>query len=98
MMGTARTLLSLLVLVEAASAVAQVHRCTDAQGKVAFSDVACPTDAKTAERMLRTGAIIKRRDADLVHTLKPIDGANPTDESSTPGGVTPHTGKPAAKN
>lgn len=44
----------------AASANAQVHRCTDANGKVAFSDTPCSTTAARAERVLGSDATERR--------------------------------------
>ncbi|MFM9922727.1 DUF4124 domain-containing protein [Variovorax sp. H27-G14] len=38
------------------SAHAQVHRCTDAAGKTSFSDVPCPTTAKSALQVLGRSA------------------------------------------
>lgn len=42
------------------NAGAQVHRCTDATGKTSFSDVPCPTTAKSAARVLGSDATDRR--------------------------------------
>lgn len=51
---------ALLALAMCASA--QVHRCIDAAGKATYSDVACPTNSKKAERVLDADATDRRYD------------------------------------
>lgn len=45
-----------LVLALPAASHAAAYKCTDAKGKVSFSDIPCPTSAATAEKVLGRGA------------------------------------------
>lgn len=55
-----RTMAVIVALTLAGTAGAQVHKCIDAAGKVAFSDVPCPTASKKAERVLSSDATDRR--------------------------------------
>ncbi|MNX79855.1 hypothetical protein D3C86_1114990 [compost metagenome] len=50
----------LVTAVLAAGAIAQVHKCVDAAGKITFSDVLCPTTSKKAARVLGADATDRR--------------------------------------
>ncbi|MGJ3704611.1 DUF4124 domain-containing protein [Variovorax sp. AFSI2.2] len=59
-MSCSKALVATTLLAASFAACAQVHRCTDAAGKVSFSDTACPTTAKQAARVLGADATDRR--------------------------------------
>jgi len=59
-MSYSKALVATTLLAASFAACAQVHRCTDAAGKVTFSDTACPTTSKQAARVLGADATDRR--------------------------------------
>lgn len=59
-MSYSKSVVAAAFLVVSCGASAQVHRCTDAAGKVSFSDTACPTTSKQAARVLGADATDRR--------------------------------------
>ncbi|PNG49165.1 hypothetical protein WDL1P2_00438 (plasmid) [Variovorax sp. WDL1] len=57
-----RSFIFFAVLVAASSASAQVHRCIEASGRVAYSDQPCGTTAKSSEQVLGSDATAPRYD------------------------------------
>ncbi len=86
--------IALVVLLGATSADARVYRCTDAAGKISYSQVPCPVDQKSDEmRGVRSGA---KQDKDLCRDARELamqsfsklgGGAEPSDLIDEHGGV-----------
>lgn len=67
-----------LMLLVALPAAAQVHKCIDAVGKTAFSDTPCPSNAKSAARILDSSATERRPEEEATaaeRNLRSIENA-----------------------
>jgi hypothetical protein len=67
---------ALLLLGTTTIASAQVHRCTDAGGRVTFSDTACPNSAKKADRVMGEGATQQRWEPEGFRAQQNLDSIN----------------------
>ncbi|MEJ8821521.1 DUF4124 domain-containing protein [Variovorax humicola] len=83
------------MLVLATAATAQVHRCIDAGGKATYSDVACPTSAKSAEQVLGREATAPRYDPNAAQrTMDSIQRAGALQRATVEGVIRQSQGQP----
>ncbi|MDR6886106.1 MULTISPECIES: DUF4124 domain-containing protein [Variovorax] len=78
-MAYSKALVAAAFAAAALGAGAQVHRCTDAAGKVSFSDTACPSSAKQAARVLGADATDRRWENEAYgrqRNMESIEGAS----------------------
>lgn len=71
-----KLMLGLALLLGSGFASAQVHRCVDANGKVAYSDTVCSASAKKSDRMLGREATEKRWEPEGYRRQQNLDSIN----------------------